>query len=73
MGVHAILQIISVAIILHVYRTDPRFRGEKSHLDKAGDVGVASAVISVGTVLALALTGAAAGKSTLSFLGGNGH
>lgn len=65
MSVHAILQIISVAIILHVYRTDPRFKGEKSHLDKACDFGVASAVISVGTVLALALTGAAAGESSL--------
>ncbi|KAJ9100362.1 hypothetical protein QFC20_005428 [Naganishia adeliensis] len=60
MSVHAVLQIISIAIILHVYRTDPRFRGEKSHLDKACDFAVASAVISVGTVLALALTGAAA-------------
>lgn len=60
MAVHAILQTVSVAIILHVYRTDPRFKGEKSHLDKACDFAVASAIISIATVMALTLTGVAA-------------
>lgn len=64
MAVHAILQTVSVAIILHVYRTDFRFRGAKSHLDKACDFAVASAVISYGTVVALTLTGVAAGEYT---------
>ena len=62
MAVHAVLQTVSVAIILHIYRTDFRFRSAKSHLDKACDFAVASAVISYGTVIALTLTGVAAGK-----------
>ncbi|GHJ87052.1 hypothetical protein NliqN6_3454 [Naganishia liquefaciens] len=60
MAVHAVLQTVSIAIILHIYRTDFRFRGLKSHLDKACDFAVASAVISYGTVIALTLTGVAA-------------
>lgn len=62
MAVHAILQTVSVAIILYIYRTDPRFKGAKSHLDKACDFAVASAIISIATVMALTLTGVAAGK-----------
>ncbi|KAJ9101776.1 hypothetical protein QFC21_003115 [Naganishia friedmannii] len=60
MAVHAILQTVSVAIILHIYRTDPRFKGAKSHLDKACDFAVASAIISIATVTSLTLTGVAA-------------
>ena len=64
MAIHAVLQTVSIAIILHIYRTDFRFRGLKSHLDKACDFAVASAVISYGTVIALTLTGVAAGQFT---------
>lgn len=59
MGIHAILQIVSVALILHVYRTDDRFK-VGAHLDTAADFGVASAMVSLSMVFALAFTGLAA-------------
>lgn len=59
LSIHSVLQIVSVAIVLHVYRTDERFE-TGSHLDTAADFGFASAVISIGTVMALTFTGLAA-------------
>lgn len=59
MSIHSVLQIVSIAIILHVYRTDERF-STGSHLDTAADLGVASALISIAVVIGLTLTGLAA-------------
>ncbi len=60
MSIHAALQITAVAIIIHLYRTDERFR-VGAHLDTASDFGVASALVSLSTVFALTFTGLAAG------------
>jgi hypothetical protein len=61
MSIHAILQIAAVAMIIHVYRNDERFK-VGAHLDTASDFGVASALVSLAMVFALAFTGLAAGK-----------
>lgn len=60
-SIHSILQIISIAIILHVYRTDSRF-GRGSHLDTAADLAIASALISIVNVVGLTVVGLAARK-----------
>ncbi|WWD18951.1 hypothetical protein CI109_103408 [Kwoniella shandongensis] len=54
MIVHCILQILSIALILHVFRTDERFETKGSHLDQAFWYGIASAIIS--GIMALLLT-----------------
>ncbi|KAK8854900.1 hypothetical protein IAR55_003639 [Kwoniella newhampshirensis] len=54
MIVHCLLQILSIALILHVFRTDERFETKGSHLDQAFWYGVASAIIS--GIMALLLT-----------------
>lgn len=59
MSIHSVLQIVAIAIILHVYRTDVRF-SVGSHLDTAADLGVASALISIAIVIALTWVGLAA-------------
>lgn len=59
MSIHSLLQIVSIGIVLHVYRTDDRF-SIGSHLDIAADLGVTSAVISILIVAALTIVGLAA-------------
>nr|ODN86355.1 hypothetical protein L203_04057 [Cryptococcus depauperatus CBS 7841] len=65
MFIHCILQILSIAMILHVFRTDARFETKGSHLDDAFSFGVASAIVSLTHVLLLAFTAmsAKAGKT----------
>ncbi|ORY35399.1 hypothetical protein BCR39DRAFT_509279 [Naematelia encephala] len=60
MLIHCLLQILSIALILHVFRTDGRFEARGSHLDKSFDFGVASAIISGAVALMLTFTGMAA-------------
>ena len=75
MTIHCICQIISIGIILHVFRTDERFAhgsrlGAYSSLVQEGPLsidqsfifGVASAVVSGVTVVFLTATGMAARK-----------
>jgi len=59
MSIHAILQILAVGIIIHVYRTDQRFK-VGAHLDTASNFGVAAALVSLSMVFALTFTGLAA-------------
>ncbi|WRT68275.1 uncharacterized protein IL334_005251 [Kwoniella shivajii] len=54
MIIHCILQILSIALILHVFRTDERFEAKGSHLDQSFYYGVSSAIVS--GIMALLLT-----------------
>ncbi|WVQ82018.1 hypothetical protein IAT38_004146 [Cryptococcus sp. DSM 104549] len=60
MLIHCVLQILSIALILHVFRTDERFETKGSHLDASFSYGVASAVVSGAAALFLTFTGIAA-------------
>ncbi|KAK6910599.1 hypothetical protein I203_104631 [Kwoniella mangroviensis CBS 8507] len=54
MLIHCILQILSISLILHVFRTDERFEAKGSHLDQSFYYGVSSAIVS--GIMALLLT-----------------
>nr|XP_018261348.1 uncharacterized protein I303_05786 [Kwoniella dejecticola CBS 10117]OBR83506.1 hypothetical protein I303_05786 [Kwoniella dejecticola CBS 10117] len=54
MLIHCILQILSIALILHVFRTDERFEAKGSHLDQSFYYGVSSTIVS--GIMALLLT-----------------
>ncbi|WWC71687.1 uncharacterized protein I206_105645 [Kwoniella pini CBS 10737] len=54
MVIHCLLQILSIALILHVFRTDERFEAKGSHLDQSFYYGVSSAIVS--GVMAILLT-----------------
>ncbi|WVO22921.1 uncharacterized protein IAS62_004264 [Cryptococcus decagattii] len=60
MLIHCLLQVLSIALILHVFRTDARFESKGSHLDHSFNFGVASAVVSLIQALLLTFTGLAA-------------
>ncbi|ODO06555.1 hypothetical protein I350_03910 [Cryptococcus amylolentus CBS 6273] len=56
MLIHCLLQVLSIGMILHVFRTDERFESKGSHLDKSFSFGVASALVSLTHALFLTLT-----------------
>ena len=60
MAIHCALQIVSIALILHVFRTDERFEAKGSHLDQSFTFGVCSTVVSALMALLLTFTGLAA-------------
>ncbi|RSH81418.1 hypothetical protein EHS25_006950 [Saitozyma podzolica] len=60
MLIHFILQLLSISLILHVFRTDERFEAKGSHLDQSFTFGVASALVSGLMVILLTFTGLAA-------------
>ncbi|WVQ74755.1 hypothetical protein IAR50_004360 [Cryptococcus sp. DSM 104548] len=62
MLIHCLLQVLSIAMILHVFRTDGRFETKGSHLDKSFSFGVAAALISLTHTLFLTLTAFSAQK-----------
>ncbi|KAL7423489.1 hypothetical protein Q5752_001069 [Cryptotrichosporon argae] len=63
MGIHCVLQVLELALVLHVFRTDARFECG-ARLDKSFYLGVASAITSGVLVLFLTFSGlsARAGK-----------
>ncbi|WVR07418.1 hypothetical protein IAU60_004459 [Kwoniella sp. DSM 27419] len=60
MLIHCLLQILSFALILHVFRTDERFEAKGSHLDQSFYYGVVSAIVSGTMALLLTFTAMAA-------------
>ncbi|ODN92843.1 hypothetical protein L198_05640 [Cryptococcus wingfieldii CBS 7118] len=56
MLIHCLLQVLSIGMILHVFRTDERFESKGSHLDKSFSFGVSSALVSLTHALFLTLT-----------------